>query len=155
MRAPPTRRAAARAIGAAICAPLVAPPLLRSAAASESIKEKSMESAKRRVPKVKPLTHQGVRYEPLRLARENGFTQSGGVLAAVDIASGKTLWTRQLYQTAFDANEERDVQEVYIESLALDARSGSLIATDERRRRWRVQLADGATEALPPAAAKR
>lgn len=151
MRPVHNRRDMARAIGAALCGPFVASSLLPAAAASEPIKEKSMESAKRRVPKVKPLTHQGVRYEPLRHARDNGFTQSGGVLAAVEVASGKTLWTRQLYQTSFDANEERDVQEVYIETLALDAKSGSLVATDERRRRWRVQLADGKVEALPPA----
>lgn len=150
----PARRLALAVVGAAGLKLLVAASL-NPALAGEPIKEKSMESAKRRVPKVKPLTHQGVRYEPLRHARDNGFSQSGGVLAAVDVASGKTLWTRQLYQTPFDANEELDVQEVYIETLALDARSASLVATDERRRRWRVKLADGQVEALPPAAPAR
>jgi len=141
-----------RLAGAALAAALAVAGPLHASAGPDTPKEKTMESAKRRVPTVKPLLHQGVRYEVLRRAREQGFAQSGGVLAAVEVASGKTLWTRQLYETSFDANEERDVQEVYVESLALDAKTGSLVATDERKRRWRVQLADGKVEPLPPAA---
>ncbi|EXI69849.1 MAG: hypothetical protein AW08_00342 [Candidatus Accumulibacter adjunctus] len=135
-----------------LAAALAATSPSQAAPGADTPKEKTMESAKRRVPTVKPLLYQGVRYEPLRRAREQGFAQSGGVLAAADAASGKTLWTSQLYETSFDPNEERDVQEVYIESLALDANTASLVATDERKRRWRVQLVDGKVEALPPAA---
>ena len=72
--------------------------------------DRTMESAKRRVPIVKPVEHLGVQLEALKRAREQGFQQSGGVVAALDTASGTTLWTRKLYETKFDANEERDVQ---------------------------------------------
>lgn len=149
----PGRRDALRASAALGLLPVLGLP--QTARANESSKEKSMESAKRRAPKVKPLTHQGVRYEPLRRARDSGFSQSGGVLTAVDVASGNTLWSRQLYETAFDANEERDVQEVYITTIEYEATAKALLVTDERRRRWRVQLSDGKAEALPAAAAKR
>jgi len=116
----------------------------------ETSKEKSMESAKRRAPSFKPLVHKGVRYEPLRRATEQGFSQSGGVLAATEVVSGKQLWAVQLYRTAFDANEERDAQEVYISTLAIEPKTGALLVTDERKRRWRVQLADGKVEAVQP-----
>ena len=109
-----------------------------------------MESAKRRVPLVKPVEHQGVRFEAMRRAREQGFLQSGGVVAAVDIASGKTLWTRQLYEIKFDANEERDVQEVYLTELRYDSKLAAVIATDELKRKWRLNAADGVAAALPP-----
>lgn len=107
-----------------------------------------MESAKRRVPVVKPVTHEGIRYETLRRAREHGFAQAGGVITATNVASGAQLWTRQLYETAFDPDEERDVQEIYITTLKLDLKTSTLLVTDERKRRWRVDLADGHSEPM-------
>jgi hypothetical protein len=111
-----------------------------AAAAADSPKERSMESAKRRAPVVKPIVVQGVRYEPLRRPDEHGFTQSGGILAALDDKTGKYLWAVQLYTTAFDAAEERDVQEVYIKELAHDKARNVILATDERKRVWSVDI---------------
>jgi len=99
-----------------------------------------MESAKRRAPVVKPVVVQGVRYEPLRRPDEHGFTQSGGVLAAIDDKTGKYLWGVQLYVTSLDAAEERDVQEVYINELAHDKARHAILATDERKRVWSVDI---------------
>ncbi len=113
-----------------------------------------MESAKRRAPTAKPVTHQGIRYEQLRRPQEHGHTQAGGVLAAVDAGSGKVLWTLQLYETAFDPKEERDAQEVYLSELRLDAKAGVLLASDERRRRWQVRLSDRSVTQLPALAGK-
>ena len=59
-----------------------------------------MESAKRRAPSARPVEHEGVRYEQLRRPKEQGFKQSGGVIAAIDEASGEQLWAVQLYETA-------------------------------------------------------
>jgi hypothetical protein len=111
-----------------------------AAAATESSQEKSMESAKRRAPVVKPVIVQGVRYEPLRRPDEHGFTQSGGVLAAIDDKTGKYLWGVQLYVTSLDVAEERDVQEVYIKELAHDKARHAILATDERKRVWSVDI---------------
>lgn len=99
-----------------------------------------MESAKRRAPAAKPVTHKGVRYEQVKAARSRGFGQNGGVIAAVDVASGKELWTLQIYQTQYDPNEETDAQDVYIEELRVDAKAGVLLARDERGRTFRVNL---------------
>ena len=105
--------------------------------------ETAMESAKRRAPTAKPVVHKGIRYEQMRRPQEHGFTQAGGVIAAIDEASGKQLWAVQLYQTVFDADEERDAQEVYVSQLGIDAKAGALIATDERKRRWQIELGSG------------
>jgi len=118
-----------------------------AATAAESSQEKSMESAKRRAPVVKPVTVQGVRYEPLRRPDEHGFAQSGGVLAAIDDKTGKYLWGVQLYATPFDAAEEHDVQEVYIKELSYDKAQHAILATDERKRVWSVNIA---THAVAP-----
>lgn len=117
-------------------------------------KEITMESAKRRAPTAKPVTHQGVRYEQLRRPLEHGFKQGGGIIGAVDVATGAMKWTVQLYETSFDPKEERDAQEVYVSDLQLDAKAGVLVATDERKRRWQIRLADQTVTALPPAAKK-
>ncbi len=108
-----------------------------------------MESAKRRIPAVQAVVVRGVRYEPLRRPDEHGFTQSGGVLAAVDDKTGRFLWAAQLYTTAFDAREERDAQEVHIAELWLDESTRSVVATDERRRSWSVDIATHAVTAVP------
>jgi len=105
-------------------------------------KEHSMESAKRRAPApVKPVVVSGVRYEQMRRAKDHGFTQSGGIIAAVEQKTDKVLWTVQLYKTDYDAAEEQDVQEVYVKELTLDKSGRALLATDERKRVWSVDLA--------------
>ena len=100
------------------------------------MKESSMESSKdgRRV--AKPVTHKGVRYEQIKAARSRGFGQNGGILVAVDVASGKELWTLQLYQTIYDPNEETDAQDV-VPGRAEDRSQGRRA---DRPRRTRAHL---------------
>jgi hypothetical protein len=126
------------------------PPLQASESLAEPAptKEHPMESAKRRAPAAKPVVVKGVRYEQMRRAKDHGFAQSGGVIAAVDEKSGETLWTVQLYKTEFDPAEELDAQEVYVKELALAKSGHALLATDERKRVWSVDLA---THAVTPA----
>lgn len=110
-----------------------------------------MESAKRRGPTAKPVEHQGIRYEQLRRPNEHGYKQGGGVIGAVELASGKMLWTVQLYETKFDPKEERDAQEVYVSDLSIDKKAAALIAVDERKRRWQIKLSDHSVTQLPAA----
>ncbi|WP_345533507.1 hypothetical protein [Viridibacterium curvum] len=102
-----------------------------------------MESAKRRAPTARPVSHAGIRYEQMRRPMEHGFKQAGGVIAAVDEATGKQLWMVQLYEIQFDEKEERDAQEVYVASLSLDTKAGVLTAIDERKRTWKLRVSDG------------
>jgi hypothetical protein len=111
-------------------------------------KEIPMETAKRQAPAAKPVVHKGIRYMQLRRPQEQGFTQSGGVIAAIDEATEKQLWVVQLYQTAFNVQEERDAQEVYLSELRIDAKNGMLIAIDERKRHWQISLTDRSVRQL-------
>jgi hypothetical protein len=99
-----------------------------------------MESFKRRVPKVEPVSQSGIRYEVVAGAKSRGFARNGGVIAALDEATGKECWTLQVYSVDYDPSEEEDVQDVFIVRLALSQDGRSLIVEDERHKRYEVSL---------------
>lgn len=99
------------------------------------------KSMKREGPApVTPVVIGQVRYEAPHFAGEVGGSQNGGYLTASDIASGERLWTLRIYETAYDAARERDVQDVFITALA-DLGGGQLEVRDEDGRRFVVDLA--------------
>ena len=108
-----------------------------------------MESPKRRVPAVEPVETGGIRYQVLRGARARGFSQNGGVIAAIDAASGNELWTLAVYQTFYDAKEEADVQDCYITEMILSKDHKQLLIKAEDRRSYAVNLADRSIAVLP------
>ena len=129
------------AVAIASCLLVDVPTLASESLAEPALKkEHPMESAKRRAPVAKPVVAKGIRYEQMRRAREHGYAQSGGVIAAVEEKTDKVLWSIQLYTTTFDPAEELDAQEVYVKDLALAKSGHALLATDERRRVWSVDL---------------
>jgi hypothetical protein len=104
-------------------------------------------SSRVRAPQVTPVEHGGVRYEPVLAASSEGLAP-GIYVKATETATGKRIWTACLHATAYDANREKDVQNVFLRSLVLDNGGASLAAEDERGRRWHIDLASGAvTEA--------
>lgn len=115
---------------------------LHVAAVPIASQEKSMESAKRRVPRVSPVTLGNTRYEVVRGARSRGFNQNGGVLAAVDVRSGKELWTVQVYETRYDDKEEHDVQDVFITHMAISEDRKHLLIKSENKNSYSVNLDD-------------
>lgn len=101
------------------------------------------EQARRLAPRrVEPVVGHGVRYEILHGALARGFGQCGGVIAAIDVVSGKELWILQVYVTQQDPDEELDAQEVFITEMAIDAAAGVLLLKNERHQSFRVNLAD-------------
>jgi hypothetical protein len=137
------KRATRLGMAAALLAASLTACLSGATSAPLRSEETTMESAKRRAPSARPVEHKGVRYEQLRRPREQGFQQAGGVIAAINEASGEQLWAVQLYETTFDPAEEQDAQEVYVSELSLDTRKGLLKAVDERKRVWLIRLSDG------------
>jgi hypothetical protein len=115
---------------------------LQVAAAAVASQEKSMESAKRRVPSVPPVSLGGTRYEVVRGARSRGFNQNGGVLAAVDVRSGKELWTLLVYETRYNDKEEQDVQDVFITHMAMSEDRKHLLIKSESKKSYSVNLDD-------------
>lgn len=84
----------------------------------------------------------GVRYATAR-----GADQAGQITAS-DTATGAVLWQVALYPTRTDPALEDDKQDVFITRLAFTDRRRALIATDERGRRWRLDLATRTVTAL-------
>ena len=100
------------------------------------------EKAKRRAPKpVQAVEINKVRYEIAGRLKTRAFGQDGGVITAVDTATGAELWTIAVYKTIYDANEERDVQEVYITSLKPSGDQKSLLVENEAHKIYSVDLA--------------
>ena len=61
-----------------------------------------------------------------------------GFVVATGISSGKELWRVQVYKIPVIAKLERDVQDVFITSLALKDRS--LLITNERGEKYALDL---------------
>jgi len=108
-----------------------------------------MEVAKRKVPSVQPVTAGGTRYEVLAGARSQGFAQNGGIVAAVDVVTGKTLWTLLVDQITYDPSEEADVQDAFITSMALSKDGQQLLVKSENKKSHAVKLADRTIINLP------
>lgn len=89
-------------------------------------------------PEVAPVTIDGTRFEALPWGRSRGFDQNGGLIAAVDPASGRELWTLKVYAVTYDTVLEEDVQDVFITDLAV--KDGKLEVTDEKGRRFLVDV---------------
>ncbi|MCP4117534.1 MAG: hypothetical protein GY737_19490 [Desulfobacteraceae bacterium] len=105
-------------------------------------REDLMETAKRRVKRVKPVSKHGIRYEEIRGARARGFPQNGGIIAAIDESTEKELWSLVVYETVYDEREELDVQDVYIKKLKVNWRGTVLTVVNERNKTYEINLKD-------------
>ena len=93
--------------------------------------------AKREGPDpVDPVTINGIRFEVVHWGKELGVGQNGGYIVAVDPASGERLWTLMVYGIDYDADRERDVQDLFITSL--NETDGKLKVVDEDEREFIV-----------------
>jgi hypothetical protein len=107
------------------------------------------ESFKRKGPKpLTPLKINGVRYTEIRDARSRGYDQPGGIVAAIDEKTGNELWSVLVYQTQYDKKEESDVQDVFITSIEVSPDGMSLLVTNERKRRFSINLSDHSVKPL-------
>ena len=145
---------------AAACVLCVAPTQLATApnaaaqgvaqvAPAQAAEDIDMKSVKRRVPEPPPVVHNGVRYQVEFGGKSHGFPQIGGVVAAVDDATERVLWTVVVYRVTFNPNKEEDTQEVFITDLALNGDGTRLIVTNEAGKRFAINPATHAVEAAP------
>lgn len=91
-------------------------------------------------PQVEPVTVGEVRYEALHWGRERGLEQNGGYVVAVDASSGRQLWTARIYRIEYVPKLETDVQDIFIRSIEPSANGRELLVTDERGRRFVLDL---------------
>jgi hypothetical protein len=99
-------------------------------------------------PIVTPVTFDGVRYEALHWCRERGLGQNGGYVAAFDAVSNRELWTARVYAIDYVPKLETDVQDLFIRTLESGAK-GQLLITDERGRRFTLDIAKREAAPLP------
>lgn len=111
------------------------------------VKEQKLETAKRKAPKVASLTSMGIRYQQGIKIRQNS-QQSGGWIDAIEVSSGRVLWSKLIYEEPIVATEERDVQEVFIVEIKMDKSLTLLLLLDERNRRWSLNLQDLTVKSL-------
>lgn len=99
-----------------------------------------MKMSKRSVPEPAPVILDGVRYQVEFGGKGHGFPQTGGVIAAVDEATGEVRWTLVVYLVTFNPNKEEDTQEVFITELMPSADGQKLLITNEEGQRYSVTL---------------
>jgi outer membrane protein assembly factor BamB len=85
---------------------------------------------------VEPVTVGRTRYEAPHWGKTMGFSQNGGHITAVEAATGKPLWTVELYKIDYRPNMEADKQDSFIVWLEFDSSNSRLIAENDRGRRF-------------------
>ncbi|UJX24315.1 hypothetical protein [Pseudoalteromonas sp. CF6-2] len=93
--------------------------------------------------RVFPVEYEGVKYEAVPWALENGTTQNGGFVRAVEVESGEVIWAKQIYKTKYKRGLERDVQDVFIVKLEVESTTGIIKIENEVGMQYRVKLSNG------------
>lgn len=132
-------RARRRFVG--LCALAACAPLATAHAQAE--KERA------EVPEAAPVTAGGVRYQAPPFTRAQGLPRNGGYVEAVDTHSGRRLWIVDVVGPAPDDGREGDKQDCFITALALSTDGRHLEVTDERGRRYRLDLHSRRVRRLP------
>jgi outer membrane protein assembly factor BamB len=70
-----------------------------------------------------------------------------GFIIATDTRTRREIWRKRIYRVKIDPALERDVQDVFITSLALE--HGNLLIADERGRRYALDLTTHKVTRLP------
>lgn len=90
-----------------------------------------ISNAKRAVPKeVTPVLFGLVKY--------TAPTNSMGYIVATDVLTNKTIWSKKIYQVIEDMELERDVQDIFIDSIYL--KKDKLYIHNEARRVYTIDL---------------
>ena len=97
------------------------------------------QKAKRSAPKeVTPVVHERVRYTAPHWVISNGKRIAGGYVEAFNAATNKKLWRIKIYETKYTSQLEKDVQDVFITSMAIE--KNKLIVANERDVRYELDL---------------
>jgi hypothetical protein len=90
---------------------------------------------------VDPVMLGAVRFEAPSDGKARGLGQNGGFVVARDAASGVELWRTKVYAITYAANLEGDKQDIFIIEMKPSPDARALQVTDDRGRRWRIDLA--------------
>ncbi len=97
------------------------------------------QKAKRSTPKeVTPVVYEGVRYTAPHWVIANGKRIAGGYIEAFNAQTNKKLWRLKIYETKYAPQLEKDVQDVFITSMAIE--KNKLVVVNERDVGYEVDL---------------
>ncbi len=113
---------------------------LMAALTLQDVRAQPAEKERAEVPTAPAVTIGNVRYEAPLWTRMRGLPQNGGYVAAIDASSGTELWIAKVYDSLPTDGREADKGDVFITSLRPDRHGKVLWVTDERGRRWRLDL---------------
>ncbi|MEZ5594412.1 MAG: hypothetical protein R3F53_28475 [Gammaproteobacteria bacterium] len=98
-------------------------------------------SAKRLPPaEVEPVVYAGVRYSVPHWGFENDAKQNGGYVLATEIKTNKILWRKRIYKISYKPAMTKDVQDVFITSLEILQNENSLLITNEKNSKYKLNL---------------
>ena len=89
---------------------------------------------------VEPVTIGDIRFEAVHWGDDIGASQDGGYIVAIDKNNNEQLWTLMIYETLYDNDRERDVQDVFITKLAVIGDNGTLAVENEHGDRFIVDI---------------
>ncbi len=79
--------------------------------------------------------------EAIHWGKERGLGQNGGYIAARDAKTREERWILKVYDIEYDPVMEEDVQDVFIETMSRNPKGEVLDITDEKGRRYQVDVA--------------
>jgi len=129
--------------GGLVAAAIAAAMLAAVACGKAPTSAEAAPTAKKRAgpEPVEPVVIGTVRFEAPVDGKARGLGQNGGFVVAHDAATGTALWTAKVYAIAYRADMEGDKQDVFIVEMKPSADGKALQVTDDRGRRWKVDLA--------------
>lgn len=90
-------------------------------------------------PEVPSIIHENIEYSVIHFGAELGESQNGGFIAAKDCTTDTRLWVLKVYETQYNPKKEMDVQDIFIEKIAIT--NGKLRVVDRLARQFMIDLA--------------
>jgi hypothetical protein len=90
-------------------------------------------------PEVEPVQSGALEIRALHWGRRHGLPQNGGYIEAWKANAEQPEWRLRVYQIEYDDRMEEDVQDRFIERMALTPQ-GQLLVRDEDGNEYRVNL---------------
>ncbi len=95
--------------------------------------------AKRGGPaEVAPIIFNDIEYSVIHFGAELGESQNGGFIVATNAKTKERLWVLKVYETQYDIEKEKDVQDIFIEKIAIT--NEKLRVTDRLARQFMIKL---------------
>lgn len=105
--------------------------------------EVSSSASRVGLPAVTPITFEGKRYQQIMNGEREGLGQRTGLMAIIDLASGKRVGVVKVYDFPRDPGLEADAGDVFFKVFAIDTARREIVIENERRQRFAYGIDTG------------